>query len=177
MARTVPASGAPQAAARHTRRAMPVVRRASLPFALACACLCAWLAPPAGAQAPPPADPAPVLSEVSLVPRVVAPRTATTLRFTLSEPARLAGVVERRLRGVRTRGGRCLKPRRGRRGGRCERRVRSGTLAVPSAAAGANRARLALRGLARGAYTLRLTPTDAAGQAGPQRAVRFSVDL
>ena len=54
-------------------------------------------------------------------------------------------------------------------------RTRAGTLLAARAAKGLNRARLSLRPLAPGLYTLTLTPKDAAGNVGASKAVAFQV--
>lgn len=132
----------------------------------------------AAAQSPPPpaADVvAPRLTGLGLIPRRVRRTVGARLRFTLSEPARVTGEILRRTRGVRSRGGRCLPRRAGRRGSSCVRRARAGSLPAVDAALGANRARLGVRRLRPGAYTLVLTPTDTAGNAGEPRSLRFHV--
>jgi hypothetical protein len=55
------------------------------------------------------------------------------------------------------------------------RRTRVGTLLAARAGRGANRAKLSLRRLAPGDYTLTLTPTDPSGNVGKAKAVAFSV--
>ncbi len=148
--------------------------RRVLPFPLLAALVAAA---PAAAQTPPPDTVAPVLSAPSVTPKVARAGVGVTLRFTLSEAAVVGGAIARRSRGVRTRGGRCLPRRAGRRGARCTRRTPAGTFTAPNAAAGANSAKLRLQGLRIGTYTLTLTPTDAAGNPGAPRALAFRVDL
>ncbi len=117
----------------------------------------------------------PRLMRVALGPKVAKARTGTVLRFELDEAARVAGVVTMRRRGVRTRGRRCVLRTRKRRGPSCTLRTRAGKLLAAQAASGRNRARLNLRRLRPGAYTLTLTPTDAAGNVGAGKAVAFRV--
>lgn len=97
------------------------------------------------------------------------------LLFRLNEPASVAGVVMRKRPGVRTRGKRCVKRTRKRRGPRCTRRSRAGKVRLEKAVKGQNRAHLSLKSLARGSYTLELTPTDKAGNVGTTKRVAFRV--
>ncbi|CAB4934801.1 unannotated protein [freshwater metagenome] len=108
-------------------------------------------------------------------PKVVS-RTArtTALRFTLDESAMVRGTIMRRWPGRRDVAGHCVSARTGAKGERCTRRATAGQFSV-SAAPGANRARLAVLRLTLGSYTLLLTPTDAAGNAGVARTVTFRV--
>jgi hypothetical protein len=131
-------------------------------------------APGASAQAPPDTT-APVLSAATIDPAVVRPARGATLRFTLSEDARVSGRVVRRLTGARTRGGRCVPRTGGRRGAPCARYVAAGSFFAPAGAAGPNRAQLGVARLAAGVYALRLTPIDAAGNSGAMRSVPFRV--
>jgi hypothetical protein len=125
----------------------------------------------------PPADPAPVLSSVSLSRKAFAPVTArparkatrranrvkrgSTLRYTLSEAARVEIVISR-------------KVRRGKRA----RFVKRATLRVRGKA-GRNATRLTgkigKRALAAGSYRFTLTAIDSAGQHSAKRTVSFRV--
>jgi Tol biopolymer transport system component len=102
-------------------------------------------------------------------------RAGTTLRYRLSEAARVAVKVERQLPGRRTKG-RCVKPApRLQARPRCTRVVPAGTL-VRSGRAGANAVRfsgrLGKRALAAGRYRVTLVATDAAGnRSRPARLV------
>ena len=151
-----------------TRRPKPLI--AALLFAGA-------FAPAALAQTPAPDTFAPRLSAVSLTPKVMHQADPTVLRFTLSEPARVAGVIERSSPGVRTKGGRCLLRTAGRHGPVCLRHTRAGTFLAPSAARGANRAQLSPAKLRVGPYRLTLTPVDIAGNAGKPVITGFRVDI
>ena len=134
-----------------------------------------------------PVDPAPSLASASVkpkrfrlgrkLPRSAAVQTGTTIRFTLSEAARVTYGF-RRARPGRKVGRRCLAPTRARQGRRrCTRYVRSGSFSR-AASAGANRLRFQgrltrRRALRPGKYRLTLTATDPAGQRSPARAVTF----
>jgi hypothetical protein len=102
-------------------------------------------------------------------------RAGTTLRYGLSEAARVAVKVERQLPGRQTKG-RCVKPApRLEAGRRCTRMVPAGTL-VRSGRAGANAVRfsgrLGRRALPAGRYRVTLVATDAAGnRSRPARLV------
>lgn len=138
----------------------------------------------------PGADIAPVISGLKLSARrfrvgrrstaLSAARVAvgTTIRFRLSEPARVRFVVERALGGRRV-GRSCRKRTRALRGRRrCTRHVRRGVL-TRRGRAGANRAafsgRLGRRPLPRGRYRLVVRATDAAGNRSARRTVTFTV--
>jgi hypothetical protein len=164
--------------------------RLTTSIALAAA-LAVWvLAAPAQAQTPggptgpygpyvpytPAADKqAPRLTKVALKPKSASGKVRRTLTFTLDESARVSGVVMRRAPGVRTRGRRCVRRTRARKGRGCVLRTRAGTLLAARAGRGANRARLSVRELPPGEYTLSLTPTDAAGNVGATKSASFTV--
>lgn len=167
------------------------MRAAPIPFArslAATALATALLVTPASAlaQAQQPGTPvvppgtsadktAPVLTKVTLTPRVARAAAGRALRFQLSEAARVTGEVLLHKAGVRTPGGRCLQ-RTSRRSGRdCVRRVRVGRLLATSAASGSNRAQLDVGDLVPGGYTLVLTARDDAGNVGPAKRVTFRV--
>jgi hypothetical protein len=130
---------------------------------------------PYAPYAPAPDRKAPRLTKVALKPKAGGSKVRRTLTFTLDEPARVSGVVMRRAAGVRTRGRRCVRRTRARKGRSCTLRTRAGTLLAARAGSGANRARLSVRDLPPGDYTLTLTPTDAAGNVGATKSVSFSV--
>ncbi len=117
----------------------------------------------------------PRLTKVRLSPGVARPGSVLALGFKLDEAARVAGEVTLRTRGVRTKGGRCLKRTRARRGPGCTRRTRAGTLLAARAAVGENSGRLDLGQLRAGDYTLKLTPTDVAGNVGAVKLITFRV--
>ncbi len=154
---------------------MPRTRRPT-PL-LAALLLTSVLAPAAGAQAPAPDTVVPRLSAVSLTPKVMHQADPTVLRFTLSEPARVAGVIERSSPGVRTKGGRCLLRTARRHGPVCLRHARAGTFLAVNAAQGANRAQLRTAKLKIGPYRLTLTPVDIAGNTGKPVITGFRVDI
>jgi hypothetical protein len=130
---------------------------------------------PYGAYVPAPDKTAPRLTKAALKPKKARAKTGTVLTFTLNEPARVAGVVTLKGNGVRTRARRCVARTKKRHGSPCVRRTRVGTLLAARAGRGANRAKLSLRRLAPGDYTLTLTPTDPSGNVGKAKAVAFSV--
>ncbi len=151
----------------------PIGRQPLLCAALACLALPAT----AGAQGPtaPTDTTPPVLSAVSLAPAVARAATGTVLHFTLSEPARVGGLVQRKRIGVRTKGHRCVARTASRHGPPCLRRTPAGSFLAPSAAAGANQAKLGLARLVPGDYSLSLTPVDVAGNTGAAVRVGFHV--
>ncbi|HEX6583874.1 MAG TPA: hypothetical protein VF056_09730, partial [Thermoleophilaceae bacterium] len=105
-------------------------------------------------------------------------RRGTTLRLSLSEPARVRFDLLKKSRGRRV-GRRCVKPTRANRNRkRCTRLTRKGTFRR-SAPAGRSRVafsgRIGRRALKRGRYALRATPTDAAGNTG--RADSLSITI
>ena len=105
-------------------------------------------------------------------------RKGTTLRLSLSEPARVRFVVFRKSRGRKV-GRRCVKPtRKNRARKRCTRLTRKGTF-VRSAPAGRSKVpwsgRIRRRALKRGGYVLRSTPTDAAGNTGKTRSLSIKI--
>jgi alpha-tubulin suppressor-like RCC1 family protein len=134
----------------------------------------------------------PVLSGLSMLRRTfaVAPGPTATdarrltprgssFRFTLSEPATVAILVERRRTGRRV-GARCVAVARGNRNRpRCTRYTRAGLLTRRNLAAGrrtvAFTGRIGRRALALGAYRATLTPTDAAGLGGTARRIAFTI--
>ncbi|HEY5142822.1 MAG TPA: hypothetical protein VII98_04930 [Solirubrobacteraceae bacterium] len=147
---------------------------------LLCAVLVAGLALPATAAAQDPTTPAadtipPVLSAVSLTPALARAATGTVLHFTLSEPARVGGVVQRKRTGVRTKGHRCVARIAHRHGPPCLRRTPAGSFLAASAAAGVNQATLGIARLVPGDYSLTLTPVDVAGNTGAAARVGFHV--
>lgn len=143
-----------------------------------------------GASTRPAVDDAPVLSGLKLSRRtfrvgrrataLAAARvpTGTTIRFRLSEVARVRFVVERALAGRRV-GRSCRKPTRAlRRKRRCTRYARRGVI-TRAGREGANRVvfsgRLGRRALPRGRYRLLVQATDRAGQRSARRTVAFAV--
>ena len=154
------------------------------------------LAPTAPPKAPPPEpdlgaardEVAPVIRSASIRPRAFAaagrrrvgrrmPRGAT-LRFSLSEAARVVFLVERKAPGRRV-GKRCRRPAAGNRGRRaCVRLVRAGSFAKRGRS-GANRTRftgrVAGRRLRPGRYRVTLRATDAALNRSRARRLSFRV--
>ena len=136
---------------------------------------------------PTPTDAIPTLTAASMrpnrfrlgrkLPQGSAVRTGTTIRFRLSEAARVTYDFRRALPGRKV-GRRCLAPTRARKGRpRCTRYVRSGSLRR-AAALGANILRFQgrltrRRALRPGKYRLTLVATDPAGQRSAPRNLTF----
>jgi sugar lactone lactonase YvrE len=100
------------------------------------------------------------------------PPRATTIRFSLSEPAAVGLTIQRAKRGRRKQGGRCrVHAKRGR---RCIRWVAVRTLGH-AGAAGANSIRLRSRGLRPGRHRLVLTAVDGVGNASARRTLPLRV--
>jgi len=140
--------------------------------------LAAWLALPgaarAQAQTAPDTTP-PVLSAASVTPTLADAASGAVLRFTLSEPARVGGIVQHKRPGVLTKAHRCVARLPRRHGPPCLLRTPAGSFLAPSAKAGPNQAKLGLARLTPGDYTLTLTPVDLAGNAGTAVHVGFHV--
>lgn len=142
-------------------------------------------------------DPDPVAPETPVAPDTTAPRIAkaslsrrrfavarrasqrkrgTTVRFTLSEAARVELTVLRRVKGRRA-DGRCKQ--RARKGRRCTIARTVGNLPKRAGRKGRNSVRflgrVRGRALAPGAYVLRLRATDAAGNRSRAKALKFRV--
>jgi len=122
-------------------------------------------------------DRPPRISRLSLSPsrfRTGGRRSGTSIRFTLSEPARVTGTIERAVAGRRVRGA-CRTDRRAK---RCTRWRRAGRLRF-SGRQGANArrfsGRLAGQPLTAGRHRLRLVAVDAARQRSRPRVARFTV--
>ena len=136
---------------------------------------------------PTPTDAIPTLTAASMkpnrfrlgrkLPQGSAVRTGTTIRFRLSEAARVTYDFRRALPGRKV-GRRCLAPTRARQGRpRCTRYVRSGSLRR-AAALGSNILRFQgrltrRRALRPGKYRLTLVATDAAGQRSAPKTLTF----
>jgi len=133
---------------------------------------------------------APTFLSASLAPKVfavdrrgprevaVAAAKGTTIRYTLSEAARVTVTIERRTPGRKVKG-KCRKQTRAnRRKPACKRWVRAGRFAVASVA-GANRkkfsGRIGRRVLGPGTYRAVLVATDAAGNASAPKRLGFKV--
>ncbi|HEU0019901.1 MAG TPA: hypothetical protein VFQ14_06385, partial [Thermoleophilaceae bacterium] len=103
-------------------------------------------------------------------------RRGTTVRFTLSEAARVELTVLRKVKGRRS-GGRCKQ--RAQKGRRCTIARTVGPLPQRAGRKGDNSVRflgrVRGRALTPGAYVLRLSATDAAGNRSQPKALRFSV--
>jgi PKD repeat protein len=133
---------------------------------------------------------APALSKVSLSPPTFAVargstavsakrHRGTSIRFTLSEAAKVVATFERRATGVRS-GKRCVaKSPTHRQGKACTRYVRAGTLTRRSEPAGADAiaftGRLGKHRLAGGRYRMRLRATDAAGNRSHEKTASFRI--
>ena len=105
-------------------------------------------------------------------------RRGTTLKLSLSEPARVRFDLLKKSTGRRV-GRRCVKPRRAnRKRKRCTRLVRKGTFRR-SAPTGRSKVafsgRIGRRALKRGRYVLRATPTDAAGNTGKPDSLSITI--
>jgi hypothetical protein len=103
---------------------------------------------------------------------------ATTIRFTLSEPATVTIAIKRKLAG-RRKGRRCVRPtRRLRRARRCTRLIAKGTLTRRSKL-GANSVRftgrIGRRKLAPGRYAAVLRARDVAGNVSGKRTLAFTI--
>jgi hypothetical protein len=121
----------------------------------------------------------PVLSVLRVVPGLFHRRNGATLAFTLSENATVTFRFDRSLRGVR-RGNRCVKiTRRNRRRRPCTRYLPVAGSVVQAGAEGPNSihfdAKVGTKLLAFGAYRLRATPRDAAGNVGKTAVAAFRV--
>jgi hypothetical protein len=100
------------------------------------------------------------------------PPRATSIRFSLSEPAAVGVKIERARFGRRTPGARCRV--RAKRGRRCVRWVPVRAIGH-AGAAGANSIRLTARGLRPGRHRLVLTAVDAVGNASARRTLSLRV--
>jgi hypothetical protein len=110
--------------------------------------------------------------------RLARVRKGTTIRYSLSESARIVFTVERVLAG-RTVGGRCVAATRGNRSRRACKLYKAVGRFAAQAVAGSNQnqfsGRIGRRSLIPGAYRLTLVATDAAGNASLPRRLRFKV--
>ena len=105
-------------------------------------------------------------------------RLATTVRFTLSEPARVTLAVGQPVAGRRS-GGRCRPARATLRGPRCTITKARGAIVV-AGKAGGNRVRLSraltkTRTLKPGPYLLTVRAVNASGNRGTARTARFTI--
>jgi hypothetical protein len=121
----------------------------------------------------------PVLSSLRIVPGLFHRKNGATLAFTLSENATVTFRFDRVLRGVR-KGKRCVKiTRRNRRRRPCARYLPVSGSVVQTAAEGSNSihwdAKVGTTLLKFGAYRLRATPRDAAGNVGKTALAAFRV--
>jgi hypothetical protein len=142
---------------------------------------------------PPPADTTrPVISGLRVAPKLIASsfgampsqkaklRRRTTVRYRLSENARVAFTLQRKTRGRRV-SGRCVKQtRRNRSRPRCVRWVKVGRSFTQQGKAGPNRKLLRARTvgkrkLAPGRYRILARATDAAGNRSARKSARFRV--
>jgi sugar lactone lactonase YvrE len=122
------------------------------------------------AAAPPPAAARP---RPAAAPRRRPPPIATTIRFSLTEPARVTLAVDRSVRGRRPAAKGPCRPR-ARRGRRCTRWHRE-RLLRHAGAAGENAIRLRSRGLKPGLHRLVLTAVDAVGNTSAPRLMPLRV--
>lgn len=140
---------------------------------------------------PPPAldTTAPVVTGASLTSRTFAvgssataltasAKRGTTVRYTLSEAARVTIAISRQVSGRRS-GARCVKPAgKVRRAKRCTRYVLAGTLTrtgVPGPNSVAFSGRIANRKLTPGRYRMLLVSTDTAGNRSKATQLRFTI--
>lgn len=140
------------------------------------ACTPAPTPTPTPEQPPPvtPADHTPPVFSASLATRRRLPRKAGRLSYSLSEAATIAGRIDALLPGRRTAKG-CRAAKRGK---RCTRAVKRGTLRVTGhAGRGTAKVGPKFRGkrLKPGRYRLRLVATDAAGNASRRVTIKFRV--
>lgn len=102
----------------------------------------------------------------------------TTIRYTLSEAARVTIQVQRKARGVRV-GNRCLKPSKRRKGRRCTRWVKQGKTLTRESVQGATsirwNGRIGRKALPVASYRLLVNARDAARNASPARTRSFKV--
>jgi hypothetical protein len=116
---------------------------------------------------------APGIGALSLSPKRVTAGKQATISFTLTEPARVTLAFARREAGRRD-GRSCKKPsRRNRKGKKCTRLVKAGSVAV-TGKAGRNTAKTPKR-LSVGSYEITATATDAAGNKAAARKLKFTV--
>jgi hypothetical protein len=109
---------------------------------------------------------------------IVAAKTGTTIRYTLSEKATVKLRFERKLAGRRN-GSKCVKPKRSlRHKRRCARYKHAGTL-TRSSKQGKNRVkfsgRIGKKALKRGSYRLVVTAIDSAGNKSKAKRLSFRV--
>jgi sugar lactone lactonase YvrE len=118
----------------------------------------------------------PVITRLWTTSRVLAVRRgrprAATIRFTLSEPARVTLAVQRARRGRLALDGECRV--RASRGRRCTRWVTKRTI-EHTGAAGANAVLIRARGLRQGRHRIVLTAVDAVGNASVERSLPLRV--
>jgi hypothetical protein len=120
---------------------------------------------------PPPPPPPPKLSRVALSARRFTARPGTTLRVTLSEPARVTVQISRVQRGRRVRG-RCRTTAM--HGRRCSFRQRARRLSFQGRA-GLDRRHLRTRGLRPGSYTAAVSARDSGGRRSRTVTLRFRI--
>jgi hypothetical protein len=113
---------------------------------------------------------APTLSGVKLGPRRFAAKKGTTLKLTVSQPARITLLITGTVAGHKLRG---VCKRHAKTGRRCATTIIKRTLTF-SARTGANAFKLKLPGLARGTYTATITAQNANGKS---RAVRLTFTI
>jgi hypothetical protein len=109
-------------------------------------------------------------------------KRGTTIKYTLSEAAKVSLRIDRRLKGRRVKRGKkrvCVKPtRKNRKKKRCTRLKRAGTL-IRTSKAGKNSVkfsgRIKRKALKRGSYQLTITATDAAGNKSKPKKLRFRI--
>ena len=117
---------------------------------------------------PPPTDVAPKISRLKLSGARF--RKRTTVRFKLSEAAKVTLSFERKLRGRRSHG-KCVT--RAKRGARCALYRRAARKVSVQGSVGMNSLKLGRRGMPAGSYRLTLVATDPGGKRSPATRVGF----
>jgi hypothetical protein len=110
-------------------------------------------------------------------------KRGTTIRYTLSEAAKVTLRFERKLKGRRVKKGKkrvCAKPtRKNRKKRKCTRYKRAGKTLVRTSKAGKNKVkfsgRIAKKALKRGSYRLTIVATDAAGNKSKAKRLNFKI--
>jgi hypothetical protein len=119
---------------------------------------------------PPPPDNAPAITHLKLSSSSF--RKSTTIRFRLSEAAKVTLSFERKLRGHKRRG-KCVTSTR--KGARCTLYRKLSTKVTVNGSAGTNALRLGRRGMRAGSYRLTLVATDASGKRSAKLRAGFTL--
>jgi hypothetical protein len=113
---------------------------------------------------------APTLSAVRLGSNRFAAKNGTTLKLTLSQPARITVLITQTVKGYKVRG---VCKRHAKTGKSCTTTITKRTL-IFSISAGANTFKLKLPGLANGAYTAMISAQNANGKS---RAIKLTITI